>query len=102
MSHDILTGETMPTEQRREQPKDLERDKRETLHAVIGEQLLYTLGSPGDLLKVQVRPLWGNRFRANVYVGVDAAAAKLAHSFFLEADGDGNILASVPKITRLY
>ncbi len=38
----------------------------------------------------------------NVLVGVDAASAKIGHSYFLVADGDGNILASTPKIEKHY
>ena len=92
----------MPTKQQREPPKDLAQHKRETLLILIGEQLIHTLGTPGDLLKVQVKLLWEDRYRVNVFVGVDAASPKLAHSYFLEADGDGNILAATPKITKQY
>ena len=38
----------------------------------------------------------------NVFVGVDAVSAKVAHSYFLVADGDGNFLGSTPKITKQY
>jgi hypothetical protein len=38
----------------------------------------------------------------NILVGLDAASAKVAHSYFLVADSDGNVLASTPKITRQY
>jgi hypothetical protein len=51
---------------------------------------------------VQVRSLWGDHYRVNVFVGPDPAMAKVAHSYFLVADGDGNILASTPTITRQY
>ena len=49
----------------------------------------------------------GEYYVAAVYelaalVGVDAASAKVARSYFLEADGDGNIIASTPPITRKY
>ena len=42
------------------------------------------------------------RYRVNVLVGKDAGSARIASSFFLTADGEGNILASSPKIVRLY
>jgi hypothetical protein len=61
-----------------------------------------TLGAPGDLLQVQVRLLWADHYRVNVFVGLDAASARVANSFFLVADSDGNITASTPKITRQY
>jgi hypothetical protein len=46
--------------------------------------------------------LWEDHYRVNVFVGVDAASAKVANSYFLVADIDGNILTSTPKITRQY
>lgn len=92
----------MATTQQREQQKDVERLKRETLGTLIGEQVVHTLGDPRGLHKVQVRPLWENRYRVNILVGADAACAKVAHSYFLTTDNDGNILASTPKITRQY
>jgi hypothetical protein len=38
----------------------------------------------------------------NILVDLDAASAKVAYSYFLVADSDGNIVASTPKITRQY
>jgi len=38
----------------------------------------------------------------NVFVGIDAASAKVVHSFFLTADANGRVLASTPAITKLY
>jgi hypothetical protein len=72
------------------------------LSALIGKQVLDALGQPGGLLKTQVRPLWQGHFRVNVLTGVDAASAKVAHSYFLVVDSDGTIIASTPKITRQY
>jgi hypothetical protein len=92
----------MLTKQQSEQHKDLERHKRETLNALIGERLIHTLGEPGDLIKVQVRPLWENYYRVNVLIGADAASVKVANSFFLQADGEGNIVLSTPTITKQY
>jgi hypothetical protein len=84
------------------QDKDIEQHKREALNALIGKQVVHTLGVPCDLLTVQVRPLWEGHYRINVFVGAHAASAKVAHSFFLEADSDGAVIASTPKITRRY
>jgi hypothetical protein len=42
------------------------------------------------------------RYRVNVFVGADAASARVAHSFFVEADGNGKILSSSPAVARLY
>jgi hypothetical protein len=92
----------MQATQEREQRKDLEQHRRDTLIALISEQLLHTLGAPGDLLKVQVRPLWANHYRANVFVGLDIVSAKVAHSYFLTVDANGNIMESTPKLTKQY
>ncbi len=81
---------------------DLERHTAETLNDLIGEQVMHALGEPDDLLKVQIRPLWKNCYRVNVVVGANAACARVANSYFLTADGDGNILESTPTLARQY
>jgi hypothetical protein len=68
----------------------------------MGEQVMRALGQPGSLYQVQVRPLWEDHYRVNVFVGVDAASATVAHSYFLVADRDGKIVASTPQITKTY
>jgi hypothetical protein len=78
------------------------RHAAEAHAALIGAGVLRVLGRPSGFRAVQVRPLWGPHFRVNVLVGVDAASAQVAHSYFLEADGDGTILASSPALTRQY
>jgi hypothetical protein len=85
-----------------EADRDDERRERDKLSALLGGSVLRLLGEPGGLHRVQVRALWEGRYRVNVLVGADAASAKVAHSFFLVADPDGNILASSPEITRRY
>jgi hypothetical protein len=77
------------------------QDRRQLI-AAIGKQVTHALGQPNDLQQVQVRLLWGDRYRVNVLVGGDAVSARVAHSYFLVADGNGNILASTPQITRRY
>ena len=68
----------------------------------IGANVLRALGAPADFRAVQVRPLWPGRYRVNVLVGGTAAAATVAHSYFLEADGEGNGVAAVPALARRY
>jgi hypothetical protein len=92
----------MPATQQREDAKDLAQHQRETLYDLIGERLIHTLGAPDNLLKVQVRQLWDDHYRANVFVGADASSAKVAHSYFLVVDADGNVLSSTPQIAKLY
>ena len=74
----------------------------ETLNAVIGRHVVHSLGSPNDMLKVKVHPLGNDRYRVNVLVGKNVASARIADSFFLTADAEGNIVSSSPKIVRLY
>src|SRR3954447_19353338 len=95
-------GDTAQAAQEREPSGGLERQKRETLNALVGEQVLHALGEPGDLLRVQVRPLWEGNYRVNVFVGVNAASARVANSYFVVADGDGHILGSTPEVRRQY
>ena len=92
----------MPTRQQPEQEKDMEQHERQELNSLIAEQVLHILGRPASLLKVQVRLLWENCYRINVLLGPDAASAKVAHSYFVEADSDGNISVSTPKIKHRY
>jgi hypothetical protein len=89
--------------QQREKQQDANQEKRgsQQLCAAIGKQVLRALGQPGNLYLVQVRHLWEDHFRVNILVGVDAAA-KIAHSYFVEADLGGNIREATPKITRRY
>lgn len=79
-----------------------EANVRACLDAVIGEQVIHALGRPPGLRSVQVRHLWQDRHRVNVLVGDDATAVNVGHSFFLTVGGDGNILTSNPRITRMY
>lgn len=77
-------------------------EQKEILQDLIGEQVMYVLGEPADLLRVQVRQLWSNHFRVNVFTGEHAAAARIANSYFLSVDADGNIAGSTPKIVKQY
>jgi hypothetical protein len=92
----------MLTQTKNEQHADREKHERQQLRALIGEQVMRTLGRPDGLHRVQVRQLWANRYRVNVLVGGDAASAKVAQSYFLVADDQGNVVASTPPITKQY
>lgn len=95
-------GNTMTAKQQEEQHSEPAKQGRQQLDAVVSKHVLKTLGQPGDLHRVQVRWLWEGRYRVNVLTGADAASAKIANSYFLVTDGDGNILNSTPKITKEY
>jgi hypothetical protein len=49
-----------------------------------------------------VRQLWDDHYRVNIFAGDDLASAKVVQSFFLLADGAGNILQSTPAIKKQY
>jgi hypothetical protein len=88
--------------QQEERPVGPKNHERQPLQELIGDRVLCALGEPGDLHRVQVRRLWDGHFRVNVFVGGDATSALVAHSFFVVADDDGNILRAVPALTRQY
>ncbi len=92
----------MLTQEKDKQHAAREKQERQQLSALIGKQVLHTLGQPDGLHKLQVRRLWADHYRVNVLVGVDAATAKVAHSYFLVADGQGNVIASAPQIIKQY
>jgi hypothetical protein len=98
----MIEKENMPIKQQREQHDEDVRHERETRNARIGEQVLRALGEPGDLVKVQARPVGENAYRVNVFVGADVASARVANSYFLVVDGDGKIVVSTPEIKRQY
>jgi hypothetical protein len=88
-------------EQDPQQARPTNRSHDQRIGALAG-QLLQALGRPTTLYRVEVRHLWDNHYRANVFVGADAPSTRIAHSFFLSAGEDGNICASSPDITRKY
>jgi hypothetical protein len=90
-----------PTQQRK-RDEELSLDTRDKLNDIIGEQVVHLLGTPEDMLRVQVRGVGGDRYRVNVFVGKDATSGRIAHSYFLTADGEGNILTSSPRVARVY
>ena len=92
----------MSTKQQKQQSTDQEEQRFSQRAAIIADYVMDALGRPGDLHRVQVRGLWQDHYRVNVLIGVDAASAKVAHSYFLVADSAGTIIASTPKIRKEY
>ena len=92
----------MATSQHRNQQEEMDRHKRNALDALLAEQVIHILGKPAGLHKVQVRQVGERGYRVNILIGPDVVAAKVAQSYFLKVDGDGNIVESTPKITRLH
>jgi hypothetical protein len=93
----------MATKQEKQQPAE-QKDKQaqQNLSALVGHNVMHTLGQPGNLQRVQVRQLWEDHYRVNILVGADAASVTVAHSYFLVTDSKGSILAATPKITKKY
>jgi hypothetical protein len=77
-------------------------EARREINASLTRQVMDVLGLPSDLQSVQVRHLWGDRFRLNVLVGTDVTSATVAHSYFLAVGGDGLIVEATPALTRHY
>jgi hypothetical protein len=92
----------MPTYQQINENMNSVRTAQEAVSDSIRKQVMRSLGKPVDLLSVQVRPVGGERYRVNVVVGKDVASSRIANSFFLTADAEGNILLSSPKIVSVY
>ncbi|HTU22465.1 MAG TPA: hypothetical protein VMG10_30775 [Gemmataceae bacterium] len=92
----------MPTKEQDKQHAEQTKRTNEQRSGVIVGQLVQALGRPAGLYRVEVRHLWDNHFRANVFVGTTVTSTRIAHSFFLKADEDGNIVASIPDISRVY
>ena len=91
---------TLPEQNPAEREQESERREAGLLEAVVGDNVLSALGRPAGLHRVQVRRVWRDNYRVNVFVGPDAASFKVAHSYFLRADGNGKILACCPPLTR--
>ena len=70
--------------------------------ATIRSGVLAALGRPSSLLKVAVLPLWGNKFRVNVWTAQDGAGNGIPNSYFVTADERGAILTSDPPIQKSY
>ncbi len=92
----------MSAKQQEQKPLEQKKQETELREAVIRENVLVTLGRPDELHRVQVTRVGSTNYRVNVFVGPDATSCKVAHSYFLEADGNGKILSSSPALARMY
>jgi hypothetical protein len=68
----------------------------------IRRQILAELGRPPEFLRLSVRRVTRENYRVNVVVGPDVSAARIAHSFFVAVDDLGKVMATTPKIARMY
>jgi hypothetical protein len=96
------TDGTMSTQTQKQRSKEQETQDLQQVNALVGKQVMETLGRPRNLLGVQVRQLWEDHYRVNVLTGADSTSVTVAHSYFLVVDSAGNILAATPRIGREY
>jgi hypothetical protein len=92
----------MTTTLRRNRDEERPGGTPDNLNDIIGEKVVHLLGTPDDLLQVQVRWVGGDRCRVNIFVGKDFLSGRIAHSFYLTTDGEGHILTSSPEVARVY
>lgn len=90
-----LTGEPLPEVT----PAATPAGARE---GAIRSAVLAALGRPSGFLKVAVLPLWGNKFRVNVWAAADGVGNGIPNSYFVTADEGGAILAAEPPIRKSY
>jgi hypothetical protein len=83
-------------------PADPQQPARPTMNAEVGKFVMRSLGQPRSKHHVQVRQLWQDHYRVNVFIGLDTASAKVAHSYFVVADSEGNVVTSNPAIMKRY
>lgn len=68
----------------------------------ICRNVLAILGRPVDFLRISIRQVTNSDFRVNVLTGAELATARIAHSYFVTANEDGLVTASLPAIVRRY
>lgn len=68
----------------------------------VGRAVLSALGRPANFLRVTATRVTDTNHRVNVLVGGDPTLARIAHSFFVTTDADGNLTGSAPPIVRSY
>jgi hypothetical protein len=72
------------------------------LSTTICRNVIAALGRPGDLLRITARQVSGDSYRVNVVTGMDNASARIAHSFFVVANENGDVTGSAPAIVKQY
>lgn len=83
-------------------PVGVATDARGRREAAIRATVLAALGRPDRLYRVAVVPLWGDHFRVNVITGGDPSTVRIPHSYFVAADGLGNVIRCTPCLRREY
>jgi hypothetical protein len=81
---------------------DLAKQDLAKWRALLSRHVLRALGQPDAPHRVEVRHLWEEHYRVNVFIESGTASFRVAHSYFLVTDESGAVLASTPAITRQY
>ena len=102
----------MPLGPKTKRPKKVKKEelkkeepKQPDFSPVIRDAVLERLGKPKDFWKVDVKPLWENRFRVNVWteeMGRIGPTHRIVDSFFIIASPEGGIVESRPQISKKY
>ncbi|MBY0589342.1 hypothetical protein K2X85_19375 [bacterium] len=70
----------------------------------IADRVFERLGRPRDLFRIQIRNVWGDKFRVNVYRETDATQAlprvEMTDSFFVTTDHE--TMTTRPAIEKKY
>jgi hypothetical protein len=70
--------------------------------AAIRAGIITALGHPPGLFRVAVLKLWENHYRVNVMTGLDPTSVRISHSYFVRTGDAGELVSTIPRITRLY
>jgi len=90
--------------------QDDEQDRQEArrqkevglLEEAVAGGVMSALGRPADFIRAAARQVTADFYRVNVFVGPHPGSARVAHSFFVTADGSGRILSCTPALGREY
>src|SRR5262249_52607396 len=97
------TGGPMSTQPEEPRHEAEQAEHRRTLEVAVRDGVIRFLGRPAGLRTVQVRQVYGDKYRVNVFVGSEEPGSiRVAHSYFVAADSSGKIIGSTPAITRQY
>jgi hypothetical protein len=77
-------------------------DEARRVATAIGRGVMAALGKPADFYRVSVIRLWADTYRVNVLTGLDPSALTIAHSYFVTADDQGNVVRTTPPLARRY
>ncbi len=85
----------------REKPEgELTKPEEAERRVVLQRHVMQALGLQSEPQTVQVRRLWDNRYRVNVFIGKDVVSARIAYSYFLLVNPDGTIIEACPAIAK--